>query len=60
MNKTAIFALILMRGKISLISNHSAKLNFETLGKLIAAMFHLFETLGKLIAAMFHLPVKDK
>ena len=46
MNKTAIFALILMRGKISLILNPSAKLNFETLGKLIAAMFHL--------------PVKDK
>ena len=32
MNKTAIFALTLMRGKISLILNHSAKLNFETLG----------------------------
>ena len=41
MNKTTIFALILMRGKISLILNHSVKLNFETLGKLIAAMFHL-------------------
>lgn len=46
MNKTAIFALILMRGKISLILKPLAKLNFETLGKLIAAMFHL--------------PVKDK
>ena len=46
MNKTAIFALILMRGKKLRGSNLSAKLNFETLGKLIAAMFHL--------------PVKDK
>lgn len=31
MNKTAIFALILMRGKISLILNPSAKLNFKPL-----------------------------
>ena len=46
MNKTAIFALILMRGKKLRGSNLSAKLNFETLGKLIAAMLHL--------------PVKDK
>ena len=32
MNKTAIFALYIMRGKKLRCSNLSAKLNFETLG----------------------------